>query len=139
MKADLIERYAANLHGVLSCFDRILITGTLPGACYAAGMTSFLNAHRIRIFDYTGFAEPLRERIREHAQEVCAAAGIEIEHVSKSHIRKEDLVARVLQARGAAPGLARVTAAMQACPGYQPWHDKSSGKTYLPPETGKRL
>ena len=60
MKADLIERYAVNLHGVLSCFDRILIAGTLPGACYALGMTSFLNAHGIRIFDYTGFAEPLR-------------------------------------------------------------------------------
>src|ERR1700680_4075416 len=104
MKADLIERYAANLHGVLSCFDRILITGTLPGACYAAGMTSFLNANGIRIFDYARFAEPLRERIRVRSQEVCAAAGIEIEHVNKSHIRKEDLVARVLQARGMHPG-----------------------------------
>ena len=28
----LAERYATNLHGVLSCFDRIIITGTLPGA-----------------------------------------------------------------------------------------------------------
>src|SRR5260370_41798929 len=101
MKADLIERYAANLHGVLSCFDRILITGTLPGACYARGMTSFLNANGIRIFDYAGFAEPLRERIRGRAQEVCAAAGTEIAHVNKSHIRTEDLVRRVLQARGA--------------------------------------
>ena len=36
------ERYAANLHGVLSCYDRIIVTGTLPGACYAGGMTSFL-------------------------------------------------------------------------------------------------
>jgi Bacterial regulatory protein, arsR family len=139
MKADLIERYAANLHGVLSCFDRILITGTLPGACYARGMTSFLNAHGIRIFDYVRFAEPLRERIRERAQEVCAAAGIEIEHVNKSHIRKEDLVARVLQARGDAPGLVHVISAMEACPSYKPWHDKSSGKTYLRPETGKCL
>src|SRR5258706_14258278 len=103
MKADLIERYAANLHGVLSCFDRILITGTLPGASYAAGMTSFLNAHGIRIFDYAGFAEPLRERIRARAQEVCAAAGIAIEHVSKSHIREEAYAARVLQPSGAAP------------------------------------
>jgi hypothetical protein len=58
MKADLIERYAVNLHGVLSCFDRILIAGTLPGACYALGMTSFLNAHGIRIFDYTGSPNP---------------------------------------------------------------------------------
>ncbi|WP_028223331.1 hypothetical protein [Paraburkholderia oxyphila] len=81
---------------MLSCFDPILITGTLPGACYALGTTGFLNAQRIRIFDYAGFAEPLRERIRERAQEVCAAAGIEIEHVSKSHIRKEGLVERGL-------------------------------------------
>lgn len=40
----LTERYAANLHGVSSCYDRIIITGTLPGACYAGGMTSFLYA-----------------------------------------------------------------------------------------------
>jgi hypothetical protein len=93
--AALEGRYAANLHGVLSCFDRIIIIGTLPGACYAEGMTSFLSAHKVKIFDYPRFAEPLRERIRERAQAVCAAAGIEIEHVSKSHIRKEDLVAQV--------------------------------------------
>ena len=38
---DLEERYAGNLHGVLSCFDRIIIVGTMPGAYYARGMTSF--------------------------------------------------------------------------------------------------
>jgi hypothetical protein len=78
----LTDRYAANLYGVLSCYDRIIITGTLPGACYAGGMTSFLYAKGIRIFDYARFAEPLRERIRQRAQDVCAAAGVEIEHVS---------------------------------------------------------
>jgi hypothetical protein len=36
----LTERYADRLAGVLSCFDRIIATGTLPGACYDAGMTS---------------------------------------------------------------------------------------------------
>jgi len=48
-------------------------------------------------------------------------------------------VARVLQARGDAPGLVHVISAMEACPSYKPWHDKSSGKTYLRPETGKCL
>ena len=135
----LTDRYAANLHGVLSCYDRIIITGTLPGACYAGGMTSFLYQQGIRIFDYAQFAEPLRERIRARAGEVCAAAGIEIEHVSKSHIRKEELVARVLRARGHAPGLVHVISAMEGCPSYKPWHDKASGKTFLRPELGKCL
>ena len=86
--------------GVLSCYDRIVITGTLPGACYAAGMTSFLNAKGIRIFDHARFVEPLRERIRARAHALCAQAGIEIEHIAKSHIRKEEVVAKVLARRG---------------------------------------
>lgn len=65
----LVEHYAANLYGVLSCFDRIIIVGTLPGACYAQGMTSFLRQRKIRIFDYPRFAEPLRDRIRERAHQ----------------------------------------------------------------------
>jgi len=139
METQLTSRYASNLNGVLSCYDRILITGTVPGACYARGMTSFLYSRGIRIFDYAQFAEPLRERIRQRALEVCAQAAIEIEHVNKSHIRKEELVQRVLAKRGDEPGLVHVLSAMEACPSYRPWHDKSSGKTYLRGDTGKCL
>ena len=135
----LTERYSANLHGVLSCYDRIIVTGTLPGACYAGGMTSFLYSRGIRIFDYARFAEPLRERIRERAQQVCEAAGVQIEHVNKSHIRKEDLVARVRALRGDAPGLVHVISAMEACPSYKPWLDKSNGHVYLRADQGKCL
>lgn len=135
----LTHRYAANLHGVLSCYDRIIITGTLPGACYAGGMTSFLYSRGIRIFDYPRFAEPLRERIRQRAQEVCTAAGVQIEHVNKSHVRKEDLVARVLAARGDAPGLVHVLSAMEECPSYTPWLDKSNGHVFLRAAQGKCL
>lgn len=40
----LTERYHDRLLGTLSCYDRMVITGTLPGVCYAEGMTSFLKA-----------------------------------------------------------------------------------------------
>ena len=139
MEAQLVNRYAVNMHGVLSCYDRILITGTMPGACYAAGMTSFLYSRGVRIFDYAQFAEPLRDRVRARALEVCTSAGLEIEHVSKSHIRKEELVHQVLAKRGDAPGLMHVISAMEACPSYRPWHDKATGKTFLKGDTGKCL
>jgi len=137
--AALTDRYAAKLHGVLSCYDRIIVTGTLPSACYAGGMTSFLYSRGIRIFDYPRFAEPLRDRIRERAQQVCGANGVSIEHVSKSHIRKEDLVARVLATRGDAPGLVHVISAMESCPSYKPWLNKANGHVFLRPDTGKCL
>ena len=135
----LTERYRDRLLGVLSCYDRIVITGTLPGACYAQGMTSFLYARGIRIFDYARFAEPLRDRIRGRAQEACAEAGVQIEHINRPHIRKEDVVAKVLERRGNHPGLVHVISAMEACDSYKPWHDKGSGKTFLKPDSGKCL
>ena len=96
MRHLLTERYRERLAGVLSCYDRIIVTGTLPGACYAQGMTAFLSARQIWIFDYPRFAEPLRDRVRARAAELASAAGVTIERIAKHHIRKEDIVAKVL-------------------------------------------
>jgi len=100
MVEQLLTRYRDRLAGLLSCYDRIIITGTVPGACYAAGMTSFLHRHQIRIFDYARFAEPLRNRLREQARKLASEAAVTIQHVAKAHLRKEDLVAAVLKERG---------------------------------------
>ena len=104
MSQSLLDRYNDRIAGVLSCYDRIVITGTLPGICYADGMTRYLNANRIRIFDYPQFAMKLRDRVRERAASLAVETGVTIEHIGKSHIRKEAVVARVLEQRGNHPG-----------------------------------
>ena len=114
-----------------------MITGSLPGACYAAGMTSFLNAKNIRILDYAHFAEPVRERSREGAQALAAEHGVEIQHSSQAHVRKEDVVAAVIRQRGDQPGLVHVISAMEACDAYEPWHDKRTHQTFLRHTSGK--
>ena len=78
----LTERYRDRLLGMLSCYDRIVITGTLPGVCYAQRMTSFLYSRDIRIFDYARFAEPLRDRIRAAALESATVASVTVAVVS---------------------------------------------------------
>ena len=135
----LTDRYRDRLAGILSCYDRIVITGTLPGACFADGMTKLLGARGIRIFDYPKFASELRDRVRAAATAVAAAAGVAIEHIAKSHIRKEDVVSKVLARRGQHPGLVHVISAMEACDAYRPWHDKQTHRTYLRPDSGKCL
>ena len=135
----LTERHAAEIAGVLSCYDRILIQGTLPGLCYAQGMTAYLKAQRIRIFDYARWAQPLREALRENAERLAAEHGLEIIFIRKKNFRKEDRVQEILAQRGNHPGLVCILSALEPCTSYQPWHDKSSGKTFLRPDDGKCL
>ena len=72
MTGSLTERYDDRIAGVLSCYDRVVVTGTLPTVCYAAGMTKFLYAIGVRIFDYPQFASTLRDRVRERAASLAA-------------------------------------------------------------------
>lgn len=139
MGSTLLERYDDRIAGVLSCYDRVVVTGTLPTVCYADGMTKFLRAAQVRIFDYARFAEPLRERVRERAAALAAAAGVSIEHIGKKHVRKEAVVAQVLEARGDHPGLVHIISAMEGCDTYRPWHDKQTHNTYLRPDSGQCL
>ena len=139
MSQSLTERYDGRIAGVLSCYDRVVITGTLPGVCYADGMARFLRANGVRIFDYSEFAMTLRERVRERAASLAAEAGVAIEHIGKAYIRKEDVVAQVLKQRGDRPGLVHILSAMEACDAYKPWHDKQTHKTSIRPDSGKCL
>jgi hypothetical protein len=133
----LSERYAEQLDGVLSCYDRIVITGSLQPFCYAQGMTHYLYQQGIRIFEYAKLAEPWRERIRAKAEELAQANGIQIEFIRKKDFRKENRIQKILKEHGERPGLVHIFGAMEACSAYRPWHDKTSGKTYLKPDRGK--
>lgn len=46
MKTELLTaKYANELDGVLSCYDRIVVTGSLSPLCYAKGMTKYPDAN----------------------------------------------------------------------------------------------
>jgi hypothetical protein len=136
----LTERYAPQIAGVLSCFDRIVITGTLVGVCFAEGMAAYLRQHGIRLFDYPRFAEPLREEIRQNAERIAQESGLEIEFIrSVGAFRKEDRIRAILQQRGDQPGLVHIFSAMEPCAAFTPWHDKATGRTTLRYKDGKCL
>src|ERR1700687_6408159 len=65
----LTERHAVQIAGVVSCYDRVIVQGTLPVFCYADGMTAYLTKRRIRIFDFTQFPRPLTDAIKANAEQ----------------------------------------------------------------------
>lgn len=132
------ERYKDQVAGVISCFDRVIIQGTLPGWCFDKGMTSFLYMNKIKIFDYPQFAQSLREKIRINAQHIADTNGIEIEFIRKvNSFRKEARIKEILKKRGSHPGIVHIFSAMEACTSYKPWHDKKTQKTFLKYDSGK--
>ena len=136
----ITEKYQDVIHGVLHCYDRVVISGNLQPLCYAKGMTKYLYTHQIRIFDYTQFAEPLRNLIRENAQKIAEENGLEIEFISKKDsFRKEERVKELIEQRGKQPGLVHVFSAMEQCQAYRPWHNKQTHKTYVKMTQGKCL
>jgi hypothetical protein len=136
----LTDRYVEQIAGVISCYDRLVITGTLPGVCYAEGMAAYLRSQGIRLFDYARFVEPLREEIRQNAERLAREHGLAIEFIRAVHaFRKEERIRAILATRGEQPGLVHICAAMEPCTAFMPWHDKATGRTTLRYKDGKCL
>lgn len=135
----LTETYKRDISCVLSCYDRIIISGTLPEISYSQGMTSYMYQNGVRIFDYPKFAEPFKESIRSNAERIAKENGVEIEFIRKSGVRKESIISDRIKKRGDHPGIVHIISVMEGCNTYKPWHDKTTGKTFLKPDTSKCL
>jgi hypothetical protein len=136
----LPEKYEAELHGVLNCFDRLIFSGYLRPLSYEKGITGFLYQNQIRIFDYKHVVQPLRDIIRDNAAAIARANGLEIEFIRKSKdFRKEKRIQKILKARGHHPGLVHIFSTMEQCTAYYPWHDKQTHQTFLKSRQGRCL
>ena len=135
-----VKRHQDKIAGVISCFDRVIITGTLPDIGYAGAMAHYLSTHDLRYFDYTSWADPLRAELRQHTEIVAAEADLEIEFIRQyKAFRKEERIKMILAERGNYPGLVHIFSAMETCSAYRPWHDKASHQTSMKSTQGKCL
>ena len=135
----LTDTYKKDIACVLSCYDRLIITGTIPEISYSQGMTSYMYQKGIKIFDYPKFAEPFKDAIRANAERIAKEQGLTIDFIRKTSTRKETIISDKIKERGDHPGIVHILSAMEACNTYEPWHDKKTGKTFLRPDLGKCL
>ena len=134
-----IEKHKNEIDGILNCFDRVVLLGTLPNFCHPGAMTGYLFSQNIRVFDYTKFARDIRDQIKANAERLAHQNGFEIEYINKKNFRKEDRIRSILEKRGTHPGLVHIFSGLEVCTTYQPYHDKNTGKNYLRWDNGKCL
>ena len=135
-----LERHWDNIAGVLSCFDRVIIQGTLPDICHPKAITEWFYAHKIRIFDFKSWAAPMRDQIKDNIEKIAADHGVEIEFVRKQRdFRKEQRVKEILAQRGDHPGVVHIFSAMESCTAFKPWHDKQTHASFFKYDSGRCL
>ncbi len=138
-KDGLLIRYADKVMGTLGCYDRLVLSGTLMAIAHPEAMAAVLFRAGVRCFDLGQYLDPLREQVRQNAEDIAAKHGLKIQYLQDRHIRKEAIVSEVLAQRGPMPGLVHIISAMESCTKYSPWYDKASGKTGLKFTSGKCL
>jgi hypothetical protein len=140
MENEFIKKHSANVQGMLSCYDRVIIKGTLPTACHAGAMTNLLYRKGYLLKDITQFTNPLRNELHANAKQIAKTEGIEIEFIRNSgKVRKEDLVKKHLKQRQVQSGLLCILSVMESCTNYVYACDKQTGRSFLRMTGGKCL
>ena len=117
---EFVERHQDKIAGVIGCFDRLIIKGTLSSIGYDRAMERHLRSQGVLINDYQQWASSKRDEIKSNAERLASEAGIEIEHVrSSKSFRKEQRVKEIVAERGAAVGLVHVFSAMESCSSFR--------------------
>lgn len=76
------------IHGVLSCFDRVIFRGHLP-LSYAGGLEGFLYQQQVLLKDFRTYAPQVAERIKEHVKGKVSAAGAPFRHLPRKEAMEE--------------------------------------------------
>lgn len=128
--SSLLQRYADRIAGSLSCFDRLILWGTLVRVSHPGGLVNRLKELDVPLQDFAAFAAQLRDEFTAHLRELAAAAGVEIEYLASARlVRKEARIQAVLAERGTHPGLVHIFAVKEPARVFEARQGK--GNPYL--------
>jgi len=136
--AELIERHSSKIKGVISCFDRIILTGTFPGICYAQGMSAFLTPRAFVYSTSHNGPTPARRnpcKCRKGRQRQWFGNRF----YSQKEFPKGKPNQRYSQTTGFASWACAYLSAMEVCTAYKPWYNKKTRNTSLKTVPGKCL
>lgn len=75
-----VAKHQGKIHGVLSCFDRVIIRGHLP-LSYPKGLEGYLYQQQVLLKDFKDYAPVIADRVRDHVKAVVHKAGAPFRHL----------------------------------------------------------
>jgi hypothetical protein len=110
---EFVDRYEDRIHGVLSCFDRMLFRGYLP-LMSGWAMAEYLNSLDLRFSNLKSFLIENAQRAKEHAMAMAQRQNRPYQYLS-GKIRMEDTAKEIAKRDGVSEGLVCIFSIVQPC------------------------
>jgi len=140
MQTDFHKKHENKIAGTLSCFDRVIIHGSLSKWGFTHNMNSYLITNKIKVKDYLPFAKEQNILVRQAVEATALENELPIEHIRSPHrFDKEKYIQQLLAGRGEQEGIVCIFSSMEICDCYDPTFDRINHKAYLKYGTSKCL
>jgi hypothetical protein len=83
-----LVKHADHIHGVLSCFDRVIFRGYLP-LSYPKGIEGFLYQQQVLLKDVKDYAPQIAERVKQHVKAVVENAGAPFRYLPRKQAMEQ--------------------------------------------------
>src|SRR5438876_4346291 len=110
---EFISKYADRIHGVLSCFDRMLFRGYLP-IMSGWQMAQFFNNSNIRYRELKPFLLEHAARVKQHGVDLAQKEGRAFQYLQEK-VRKEELARQIAERDHIEDGLICVLSVLEPC------------------------
>jgi hypothetical protein len=108
-------KYADQITGVLSGFDRLVFRGTLRRLSYAFGLRGYLWANQVLLKDFGHHVQKVSETVKAGALETVAAAGRPVRYLYSSRDDKEEIARAIAREDGIEEGPVCALTCVEPC------------------------
>jgi hypothetical protein len=119
------DKHVSKIHGVVSCFDRMLSRGYLP-IMSGWAMAQFLMSENVRCDNLKAFLIDNAERVKKHAVDTAAAAGRPYIYLASAGVKMELQARQMAEADAITEGLVCIFAKLEPCKSFSFKYYKNS-------------
>src|SRR5258708_1309608 len=114
-----IAKHRKDVMGILHCFDRLRLQGSLRYLYSADIFEESLNPARVLCKDFKQFATGVTAEVCQGAQQLAHSLGRPFIYFGSSRLSKEAAVQKIIQRDGVKEGLVAVLRCVEPCRTYQ--------------------
>lgn len=121
-----VQRFASQILGVISGFDRVRFRGTLRMLSNERGTGAWLHDKGILLKDFLGYTEGLTKRLRKRTEQFAEQSGRPVVYLER-FTNKEELAGKIRDEQGVADnGLIAVLSTLETCRSYDIYRNRET-------------